>query len=146
RIGIIGAGNWGTALAIVAARAGHEVHLWARDDGIAAAINSTHRNPVYLQSAELPDAVRATSDLKRAVAKVDQVVLVVPSQALRLVVAELAASLSPDTIVVSATKGIEIESGKRMSQVVDDVLGPGAAARFVCLSGPSFAKEVIKGH
>lgn len=146
RIAVIGAGSWGTALGIVAARAGHEVRLWSRNPAVVAAITRDHANSVYLPGAEIPNGVRATTEIGEALLKAELVIIATPSHATRAVLESMIPSLNPDMVLVSATKGIEIESGKRISQLVDEVLGGRFAARFVCLSGPSFAKEVVAQH
>ena len=142
-IAVVGAGSWGTALAIVAAESGHEVRLWSRNSEVVNAITRTHNNSVYLPDAQIPSGVRATSDIGEAVADAELVVIATPSHATRIVLESMRSALAPPVVLVSATKGIEVESGKRISQLVADVLGSELADRFVCLSGPSFAKEVI---
>ena len=144
RIAVIGAGNWGTALAFVAGRAGHEVRIWSRNLLVVDSINSEHINPAYLTSSVLPINVEATSELPAALAGADFVILAAPSHATRQLLTVMAAALPRDSIIVSATKGIEIDSGKRISEIVGEVIG--ANVRFVCLSGPSFAKEVAESH
>lgn len=144
RTAVIGTGNWGTALGILAARAGHDVQLWSRDAELVDLINTTRENTRYLPGAQIPDNAVATNDIERAVSDAELVVLAVPSNGTRQVVRIFSGNLRDDAIVVSATKGIEIESGKRISQIVmDEVAKP---VRFVCLSGPSFAKEVVANH
>jgi glycerol-3-phosphate dehydrogenase (NAD(P)+) len=146
RITVIGAGNWGTGLAIMAARAGHDVSVWSRNSAVVASINDTNKNSVYLTGAAIPETVRATENLSNALNLAELVVLAAPSHATREIVRSMATLTPPDSIIVSATKGIEIESGKRISQVVSDVMSEPAAPRFVCLSGPSFASEVVQNH
>ena len=146
RIAIVGAGSWGTALAIMAARAGHEVCLWSRSSEIVQAVNQQQINPVYLPTARIPDRVSATEDIAVALQKASLVVLAAPSHALRALLTKMSPSLNEDVVLVSAAKGIEVESGKRMSQIVSEVLSPAMSSRFVCLSGPSFAKEVVEKH
>jgi glycerol-3-phosphate dehydrogenase (NAD(P)+) len=146
RVAVIGAGNWGTGLAIMAARAGHEVSVWSRNPAVVASINSEHTNPVYLVGAGIPEAVRATGDLAEVLGGVELIVLAAPSHATRQILESMVTLLPPDSIIVSATKGIEIESGKRISQVVADVMNESFATPFVCLSGPSFASEVVQNH
>ncbi|MGI8732145.1 MAG: NAD(P)H-dependent glycerol-3-phosphate dehydrogenase [Pyrinomonadaceae bacterium] len=146
RVAIIGAGSWGTALGIVAAELGHNVKLWSRNPGIVAAINSNRLNSVYLPDAPVPSGVFATTEFGEALEQAELVIIATPSHATRAVLESMAVALTPEVVLVSATKGIEIESGKRISQLVDDVLGDEFAARFVCLSGPSFAKEVVQRH
>ena len=103
RIAVLGGGGWGTALAQVAARAGNEVVLWARDPAVVAAVNAYHRNPRYLSDLTLDPAVRATADLAVAVGAVEAALLVVPAQALRGLAADLAATgAAPTTAVICA--------------------------------------------
>ena len=144
RIAVIGAGNWGTALALVAGRAGHDVRIWSRNAQVVDFINSEHLNPAYLTGSVLPGNVKATSEVAAALAEADFVILAVPSHATRGLLHVMATALPRDSIIVSATKGIEIESGKRISEIVMEVIG--GNTRFVCLSGPSFAKEVADSH
>jgi glycerol-3-phosphate dehydrogenase (NAD(P)+) len=145
RVAVIGAGGWGTALSIVAARAGCEVRLWARGAEAAAAIEETRVNRAYLDGHIIPEGVRATADAREALRGAGLVVLAAPSHATRGILESLRDALEPDAVLVSATKGVEVESGKRISEVVSEVVGPEAATRFVCLSGPSFAQEVAAG-
>lgn len=146
RIAIIGAGNWGTALAIVAARAGHDVVIWSRNSAVVKSINRKHVNSTYLTDAWIPNNVRATEDLTQAVAEKELVILAAPSHATRELLVTMSPALRSEMIIVSATKGIEIDTGKRMSQVVAEVVPESIRSRFVCLSGPSFAKEVVANH
>jgi glycerol-3-phosphate dehydrogenase (NAD(P)+) len=146
RIAIIGAGSWGTALGIMAARAGHEVRLWSRNAEIVESVNSQHLNPTYLTTAQIPAGVLATVEIVAAVKQSQLVVLAAPSHSLRDLLTKMAPALSEEVIIVGAAKGIEAETGKRISQIVDEVAGNRRASRFVCLSGPSFAKEVVEKH
>jgi glycerol-3-phosphate dehydrogenase (NAD(P)+) len=140
---VIGAGSWGTALAIHLARAGHRVRLWARDGALVEALSSTQRNERYLPGVVIPREVQATGSLQEAVSGAMFVVVAVPSHGLRAVVAQAAPHIAPGAILVSATKGIEVESLQRMSQVIEAETG--GAYRTVVLSGPSFAIEVARG-
>ena len=146
RIAIIGAGSWGTALAVVAARAGHEVRLWSRSDEVATSINKHRFNPSYLTSTAIPNGVFATCDFHATLSGASLVLLATPSHVARGVLINMASRLEQDSIIVSVSKGIEIESGKRISQIVREVLGENFSHQFVCLSGPSFAKEVVDDH
>lgn len=146
RVAVIGAGNWGTALSVVAARAGHQVRLWSRNAEVVEEVNRQHLNSIYLQDATLPDDVRATSDTSEALEGAERVIIATPSHAVRAVLGTMLGALDPNAIIISATKGIEIETGKRVSQVVEEVAGDKFPPKFVCLSGPSFAKEVVAGH
>lgn len=141
RCSVIGAGAWGTALAMAAARAGREVILWGRDAAQIEAIRATRVNARYLPGARLPDAVKPTTDLLAA-ATADFVLLVTPAQALRGVGAALAGLMRPQTPVVICAKGIERGAGLLMSEVAAEVMREAAPA---ILSGPSFADDVAKG-
>lgn len=143
RVAVMGAGGWGTALSVVAARAGHEVRLWSRNAAVVEEVNAKRSNSVYLASHAIPERVRATCDVGEALRGASVVVLAAPSHATRELLARMRPGVEPRMVFVSATKGIEIETGKRISEVVADVFEREAfAPRFVCLSGPSFAQEV----
>lgn len=144
RITIIGAGSWGTAMAIVAGRAGHEVRLWSRNEDIVESINSRRVNYRYLSSNQIPETVNAYHDLDVALSGVEMIILAAPSHAVRSLLEAARSSIVDDAIVVSLSKGIEIETCKRVSEIVREVVG--TKNQFVCLSGPSFAQEVVAGH
>ena len=146
RIGIIGAGSWGTALAIQAARNRHHVTLWAREDEVARGIQQTRKNPFYLSQFQLPESIRATTSVEEAVRSADFAIIVVPSHAVREVLGGMRDLLDPQTIIISATKGVENVTLMRMSELIADVLKDRFEPRFVALSGPSFAFEVAKGY
>ena len=141
RIGIIGAGAWGTALAVAARRAGRDVVLWAREAVVVDDINEQHRNTMFLPDADLDPGIRATSDYTD-VAACDAVLLVAPAQFLRSICAELAPLWQAGTPAVVCSKGIEQGTGALMTSVVADTL-PGVP--LAVLSGPTFAIEVAKG-
>jgi glycerol-3-phosphate dehydrogenase (NAD(P)+) len=142
-VAVLGAGSFGTCLAVLAARE-HDVTIWAREPAVAAAIQRERRNPRYLREVELPEGVRATSDLAEALDGREVVICAVPSHGVRTVMAEAAGAMDPEAILVSTVKGIEVESGMLMHQVLGDVLGADVSARLVVLSGPSFAREVAE--
>lgn len=142
RIAVIGAGSWGTALALVAARNRHDVQLWARETEVALAIQNTRRNPFYLSDFDLPENIRATASLEEALGGADCAIIVVPSHAMREMMERARPHLSDETVIVSATKGVENGTLMRMSEVIADVLGERFKKRAVALSGPSFAREV----
>jgi glycerol-3-phosphate dehydrogenase (NAD(P)+) len=144
KLSIIGAGSFGTAMAMTAARAGNDVLLWAHDPKVAETIRTTRTNPLYLAGAELGERVHGTNDLAEAAAFSDVVFMVTPSHHYRRVLGELAASLDRPISVVSGTKGIENETLERMSQITRDVLGERLKA-FAVLSGPTFAIETSRG-
>ena len=145
-ISIIGAGSWGTALGIIAARAGHDVKLWSRNPKVVESINRDHVNSIYLADFRIPNGARATTTIEEAIDGADLLILAAPSHAMRAVLTSMLPALRPGMTFVSATKGIEIETGKRISELVHDVVGADFASGFVCLSGPSFAKEVVQKH
>jgi glycerol-3-phosphate dehydrogenase (NAD(P)+) len=143
RFSVLGAGSWGTALAVHLGRVGHDVTLWARDPALAFEIDRTRHNPRYLGEHELPAPVRCTSDLQASIEDASFVVFTVPSHGLRAVARAAAPWLAPGAVVVSAVKGLETESLERMSQVLaQETLD---RVPVVVLSGPSFAAEVARG-
>jgi glycerol-3-phosphate dehydrogenase (NAD(P)+) len=142
-IAVIGAGSWGTALAIQFARSGRETRLWGRDDAHRAAMASARVNEKYLPGAAFPDQLRIADDLKAAVTDLEDVLIAVPSHALRETLESVGRFLGPDDRVAWATKGFELETGKLPHQVALDVLGSGR--HMAVLSGPTFATEVGAG-
>lgn len=140
-VGVLGSGSFGTCLAILCARHG-DVTLWSRNAATIDAINEGHRNPDHLRDAAIPEEVRATADLELAVANKELVICAVPSDAVRDVMQRAAPYLAEGSILVSAVKGIEYETGMTMHQVLCDVLPKEHHARIVVLSGPSFAEEI----
>jgi glycerol-3-phosphate dehydrogenase (NAD(P)+) len=146
RIAIIGAGGWGTALSIVTGRAGHHVCLWARRSELSEEINRTRVNSSYLTPYKIPEIVRATSDLSECLHDANIVVLASPSHATRELLLKMQSQTRDEMLFVSATKGIESETGMRVSEILRGTLKHIVAPRFVCLSGPSFAQEVAAGQ
>jgi len=143
RIAVLGAGSWGTALATLMARNGHQVVLWGRDDKVAAAIDTQHENPRYLPGIALPDSLRATTDLAAAMQGAELVLVVVPSHAFTQTL-QLIAPLRPAGAGVAwATKGFEPGSGRFLHEVAEEILG--ADVPLAVVTGPSFAKEVALG-
>jgi glycerol-3-phosphate dehydrogenase (NAD(P)+) len=142
RLAVIGGGAWGTALATVAARAGAETVLWARDPAIVDAIRRRHENPIYLPGIALDPAIVATSDATAALAGAEAVLIVVPAQFLRGALARLASLLPPAVPLLVCAKGIETGSLKTMSEIAREIA---PAAPVAVLSGPSFAAEVAQG-
>lgn len=141
-IAVVGGGAWGSALAHVLAGKGPGVRLWVRDPELARAIDRGGENARYLPGVSLA-GVAATSDLAAALDGARLVVSAVPSHVVRAVMGASAARVDPDAIVVSASKGIEERTLKRMTEVLADVLG--GERRLAALSGPSFAAEVGRG-
>ncbi|HYC92185.1 MAG TPA: NAD(P)H-dependent glycerol-3-phosphate dehydrogenase [Thermoanaerobaculia bacterium] len=144
RISVIGAGSFGTAMAVAAARAGNEVVLWAHDPEVARTIRDTRENPDYLRGVTLAESIHPTSDLAEAAQFAETIFMVVPSHHYREVLTNMRPSLNGAARVISGTKGIENESLDPMSAVTKEVLGDRLAA-FAVLSGPTFAIETAKG-
>jgi glycerol-3-phosphate dehydrogenase (NAD(P)+) len=144
-VAVLGAGSFGTCLAMLCARE-HDVTIWAREPAIADAIRRERRNPRYLTDLALPETLRATSDLSEALAGRELVICAVPSHGVRDVMTAASSFLSPEAVVVSTVKGIELGSWMRMDQVLEEVLDPVHHPKLVFLSGPSFAREVADGR
>lgn len=144
RIAVIGAGSWGTALALVAARAGNKVRLWEYKPELAAALARDRENRFYMPGFPLPDLIEPTSELGRALDGAEVVLSVVPAQACRPVFSSMIPHLKPQMIFVNAAKGIETEGLMRMEEVVGELLRDHFEPRYVALSGPSFALEVAR--
>jgi len=140
-VAVLGAGSWGTTLADLLARQGHEVRLWAYEAEVVEAINRGHVNELFLPGASLAPSLLACADPGEAAAGAAVVVSAAPSHAVRAVLAAVAERLPPRPLVVSATKGLECDTLRFMSQVAAQIV---PAARFVALSGPSFALEVYQ--
>jgi glycerol-3-phosphate dehydrogenase (NAD(P)+) len=139
---VLGAGSWGTALAVHLARIGHDVRLWARDAELVADMSQLRANRVYLPGVLFPESVTVTHALETALADVDLVVSAIPSHGCRTVMQAAAPHVPAQATIVSATKGLEADSLLRMSEVITEELGPGRPV--VVLSGPSFAIEVAR--
>ena len=139
----MGGGSWGTALACVLTPRFEQTAMWVRDPVLAAAMRNTGENATFLPGIRLPEQLRVTSDLGDAVEGADVILGVMPSHVVREVYGRLKPHLGREATVVSATKGLEVDSLLRMSEVIGSVLGNGA--RIVVLSGPSFACEVALG-
>lgn len=145
RICILGGGSWGTALGHVLSRNGHVVTLWAHDPDVAEEIRTRSTNQKYLPGVELSPALGARAGMADALRDAGVVVSATPSHAVREVFEEARDAFPEQPLIVSGSKGIEIESGLRMSEVMRDVLGEERARRLVVFSGPSFAAEMVRG-
>jgi len=141
-IAVIGAGSWGTALAIHLGRIGHDVRLWGREDDLMAAMQAGRVNTVFLPGFALPPSVRPTADLAEALEGAGIVLVVVPSHGLRATVRAALPHVPPEAVVVSAAKGLEEGTLLRMSEVLGQETA--GALPIVVLSGPSFAVEVAR--
>jgi glycerol-3-phosphate dehydrogenase (NAD(P)+) len=146
KIAVIGAGAWGTAIAIVLGRReDHDVRLWAHEIEVCDSINARHVNELFLGGCSIPDAVVATNKLEDALRDAEIVVSVMPSHHTRRLFLAMLPHLHADMLFVSATKGIENDTYLRMTEVITEVLRQSPhpfAARIGALSGPTFAKEV----
>ena len=140
KVAVIGTGSWGTAAAGLAAQNAREVVLWARSPEVAQAINATHRNPRHLTGYDLPSNVTSTHDQAQAVTEVDAIVVAVPSNHLRKVLAGFVDFVKPNAPILVLTKGIEPRTHLLMTEVVSDVLGN--PQRVAALTGPNHAEEI----
>lgn len=143
QVAVLGAGSWGTALANHLSRAGHRVRLWGRDAAVVSEINRDHFNTKYFPGLTLAPTLRGSDDLAAATSSAEYVVLSLPSSVFKGVAEALKTQLPSGSILVSATKGLEAESGCTMSQLLT-ALFP-LARGVATLSGPSFAREVLLG-
>ena len=147
-IAVIGGGAWGTGIAIVLGRKGtHNVRLWAHETDVCESIAQRHVNERFLPGRHIPDSVTATNDLAVALRGAKIVVSVMPSQHCRSLFERMRPLIQPQTMIVSATKGLEEGSLQRMTEVITDVLKrkDGTTPAVGALSGPSFAQEVARG-
>jgi len=141
RVGIIGAGAWGTALGAVAASVGRDAILWARESEVVSGINSAHENTRFLPGMRLPANLRATGNLAEAAA-CDVLLVVVPAQHLAQMLGTLSGFVRPGQMIALCAKGIELGTGRLLSEILSEALPQAEAAM---LSGPSFARDVAQG-
>ena len=147
-VAVIGAGAWGTGLAIVLGRGGnHRVRLWAHEPEVCSSINTRHVNHAFLDGIEIPKSVRASNDLAEVLRHAEVVVSVMPSHHCRRLFQQMAPHLKPELLIISASKGIENDTFLRMSEVIASVVQQerGFVPQLVAISGPSFAREVARG-
>jgi glycerol-3-phosphate dehydrogenase (NAD(P)+) len=144
-VAVIGAGSWGTALALELSNIGHIVRLWAYEADVVESIRTHCENTLFLPGIKVPEGIIATTSLSQALDQAEFVLTVMPSHVCRSLYEQMLPSLSPEMIFVSATKGLEVESLMRMSEVIRNVLTRRFAPRLAVLSGPSFAREVALG-
>ena len=144
-IAVIGAGSYGSCLAVLFGNAGHRVSLYCRGAEAAAAIDAARENAAYLPGHKLPPTVQVTSDLAAAVRARRFVLGVTPSHGIRDVLGRAAPALDPDAIVINASKGLEDGTLQSIDAIYRDVLPPRIAARATYLSGPTFAGELAAG-
>jgi glycerol-3-phosphate dehydrogenase (NAD(P)+) len=145
QIAVIGAGGWGTALASLLVKTGHQVRLWVRTSALCEQLQRTRENHPYLPGVLLPEELHYTTTLAEAVAGTDLLVLAVPSHAMRTVATALRSCVSGNPLLVSTTKGIEEGTLLTMTAVLCQMLGETWQPRLAVLSGPSFALEVAQG-
>ncbi len=142
-IAVLGAGSWGTGLAMLLARNGHRTLLWGRNEEKMARMAAERRNPFYIPDVRFPDGLEPVSDLEATLAATDNVLIAVPSEAFRSFLHKLKPGLNEHTRIIWATKGLEIQTGKFLHEIVAEELGD--AVPHAVVSGPSFAREVAKG-
>jgi len=141
KLSIIGAGAWGTTLSILAAENKHEVTIWSYEEDVAKSINELRENKKYLNGFQLPQNIDSTTDLKKA-ASSDIIILSTPSQYLRETLRNFSRFIKKDALIISAVKGLEIETQKRMSEVVKEEL---PCEKIAVISGPNISKEIARG-
>jgi glycerol-3-phosphate dehydrogenase (NAD(P)+) len=141
-VAVLGAGSWGTALAVHLGRLGHDVRLWARDRSLVDVMSARRLNAVYLPDVELPAPVSVTASMADALDTTDLIVLAIPTHGCRAVMRAAASHVAVHATIVSAAKGLEAGTLLRMSEVIAQELGP--RRPVVVLSGPSFAMEVAR--
>ncbi|MCX5668997.1 MAG: NAD(P)-dependent glycerol-3-phosphate dehydrogenase [Candidatus Omnitrophica bacterium] len=141
RIAILGDGGWGTTLAVLLSNKGYPVTLWGAFADYTKMMAKTRYNPKFLPGIKIPGQIEITSNIKSAVSNKEIIVLAIPSQYTRLTLKKIVGSFAKRTIFLSVTKGIEIRSFKRMSEVIRAELGP---VKLAVLSGPTIASEVAK--
>lgn len=144
RIGVLGAGSWGTALANLLAKKEYDVLVWSYEPDVAETINKAHENTKYMKGVALDPRLKATTDVDATVRGADVVLNVTPAQHVRRVLAQAAPLIGRDALIVSASKGIETATLQTMAEVVQDVIESPAGRNAAFLSGPSFALEVAQ--
>lgn len=142
KVGLLGGGSWGTTVASLIAR-NAPITLWARDDDTVREINEQHTNLKYLPEAKLPAKLTATNDLEKAVSKMDVVVLGIPSQNFREILEDIKNHVRPWVPIISLSKGLELSSRLRMTEIINEVLPEHPRA---VLTGPNLAREIMSGY
>ncbi len=146
KVCVLGAGSWGTALAMVLAENGHDTLLWTHRTEQAEEMNNLHTNRKYLPETLLPENLFATSDIAKAVAHSETIVVAVPTKAIREVCEKMIAALDKKVLFVHVSKGIEPDTLKRISEILVESLPTEFVEEMVVLSGPSHAEEVVLHH
>jgi glycerol-3-phosphate dehydrogenase (NAD(P)+) len=144
KIGVIGAGSWGTTLADLLAKKGHDVTLWAHEPEVAQEMTENRVNSLFLSDIRLSPRLRFTTSLHEAATDKDLLLFVVPSQVVRVVLKAILPSLPQGATIVSASKGVELETLMLVSQIYEELLPPELFRNFAAFSGPTFAREVAR--
>ena len=142
KIGVVSAGSWGTALAVMLAEKQYETVIWAREPEIVESINSEHENKLFMPGIKLPESLKAVADIKDAVIGRDLVVVATPAQHIRKSIEQIAGIISEKTFIVLASKGIENSTLKMMYQIAEEILPPALYKNIFVISGPTFAREL----
>ncbi|MFA6129773.1 MAG: NAD(P)H-dependent glycerol-3-phosphate dehydrogenase [Candidatus Omnitrophota bacterium] len=142
RIAVLGDGGWGTTLAVLLSSKGYPVTLWGAFADYAKLMAKTRFNPKFLPGLRIPQAIKITGDIESAVTGKEIIVLAIPSQYTRGVLNKIKGNFAKGTIFLSVTKGIEVSSSKRISEIIHATLGP---VKLAVLSGPTIAQEVARG-
>jgi glycerol-3-phosphate dehydrogenase (NAD(P)+) len=140
KVTVLGAGAWGTTMAQVLVDCGNDVLIWGRDPEVVLEINESHTNKKYLNEHVLPQRLRATNEIKNAFAHSTIIILAIPAQDLRQALLQWKAHFPVDALIVSALKGIELNTDLRMTEVISEVLG---TKNYAILTGPNLAAELI---
>jgi len=144
KIAVVGAGSWGTALANLLSVKGYAVHLWAFEQEVRESIERDHKNSLFLPDFMLSPDIFASNDIVRVVSDKDIVLIVVPSHVMRETALQAAQHVSDRSVIVSASKGIEIKTHLTMTGILKDVFPAAFKDRLAVISGPTFAREVVK--
>lgn len=145
RVAVIGAGSWGTALAILLADKGYDVCLWGRRREYVEEMLETRENRDYLPGVKIPYGLQMTWDLEKSILNREYIVLVVPSHSMRQMVSQIRPFIDKNAVIISASKGLEVDTLKRMSEVIKEELHESMHKNVAAISGPSHAEEVSKG-
>ncbi|MED3660620.1 NAD(P)H-dependent glycerol-3-phosphate dehydrogenase [Ureibacillus sp. FSL K6-8385] len=146
KVSVLGAGSWGTALAMVLTENGHDTLIWSHREDQAREINERHTNKKYIPNIQLPEKLIATSDLQKAVDHGEIIVFAVPTKAIREVAEKVNDYLKKKALIVHVSKGIEPDTLKRISEILEETLSTHMVEDIVVLSGPSHAEEVVLHH
>lgn len=142
KVAVLGPGSWGTALSQVLAENGHQVTIWGNDPVQIQEIEHYHTNRHYLPDLKIPESIHATTDLKVALEKVDAILFVVPTKAIRVVAKQVAEVIESKPVIIHASKGLEQETHERISEILENEIPVEKRGSIVVLSGPSHAEEV----